>query len=93
MYFENLEKKIEDENKTAFDKLSDFLELDRTEESYRNTFLKLLGDVSIEEKNGSETKVYFGKLIDFLEIETFSTEDRNKFLELLNDYIEESSKK
>ena len=49
IYMEGFEEKKEDPNKTAFDKLSDFVELDKADKSYRDTFLKLLDEVVEEE--------------------------------------------
>ena len=57
MYFADLEKKIDSEEpKTAFDKLSDFLELEKSEKSYRDKFLELLDNVVEEEIKELENK-------------------------------------
>jgi hypothetical protein len=47
----NFEKEIQNEPKSAFDKLSDFLELEKSDEVYRNKFLELLNDVIEEHLN------------------------------------------
>ena len=56
MYFAQKKNKKKDEKKTAFDKLSDFLELEKSEKSYRNKCLKLLSDVVDEEIKELEKK-------------------------------------
>lgn len=48
-YIETCEEEKEDPNKTAFDKLSDFVELDKAEKGYRDKFLQLLDEVVEEE--------------------------------------------
>lgn len=56
MYIAQEEKIEEDKNKTAFDKLSDFIELEKTDKVYRDEFLSLLDSVVEEELSELKNK-------------------------------------